>query len=105
MITLPTPTDIRTLDSDDKARPRRVIAYRTHPSRPTHIATLEPFAVICPRHAGKTTKVLVEAEATGPDSRAALLTLADTLFERNIDPRWLCPDCAGQVRWWLGATS
>ena len=46
MITLPAPTDIRTLTSGDKAQPRRVVMYRTHPSQAAHLAILEPYAVI-----------------------------------------------------------
>lgn len=105
MITLPKPTDIRTLTDEQKKTTRRIIAYRTHPSRRTHVAFLEPYAVICRTHRGKTPKVLVEAEATGPTVHDALLRLTDELFTRATDPAWLCPDCAGQVRWWLGGAS
>ena len=105
MTTLPTPTDIRTLSSDDKQQQRRAIAYRTHPSQPTHIAILEPFAVICPQHRGHADPVVVECTGAGGDTRGALLQIADQLFERGTDPAWVCDECAGQIRWWLGAAS
>ena len=105
MITLPAPTDIRTLTNDDKAQPRRVVMYRTHPSQAAHLAILEPYAVICRRHRHHTDPVIVENTATGESLHAALLTIADQLLEANTDPRWLCPDCAGTLKWWLGESA
>ena len=104
--TLPQPTDIRALTPSDKTAPRRLIAYRTKRGRATvHLAVVEPYVVICPKHRGATTRVVLEAQTVGAALEDAMLAMSDLMFERNVDPIWLCPDCCGQIRWWLGATS
>lgn len=45
------------------------------------------------------------AHYEGASQREALLGLADLLFETDINPAWLCPICAGQMRWWFGVAS
>ena len=104
--TLPVPTDIRTLTPEGKAQPRRVIAYRTKAGRATtHLAIVEPYAVICHKHTGGSTRAIIEATTTGPTLEDALLAMSDLMFERGVDPIWLCADCCGQIRWWHGVTS
>lgn len=104
--TLPVPTDIRTLTPEDKAQPRRVIAYRTKTGRATiHLAIVEPYTTICHKHKGGLTRAIIEATTTGATCEDALLAMSDLMFERNVDPIWLCSDCCGQIRWWLGVTS
>ncbi len=104
--TLPQPTDIRGIDPVVMAQPRRVIAYRTKHGRDlVHIATVEPFVVICPKHRGRDLRVKVDGTATGARLIDALTSMSDQMFAQKVDPVWLCPDCAGQIRWWLGGAS
>lgn len=104
--TLPQPTDIRGLDPVAMAQPRRVIAYRTKHGRDlVHIATVEPFVVLCPDHHKRELRVVVDGTATGPKLIDALRAMADRMFEQNVDPVWLCSKCAGQIRWWFGVSS
>lgn len=104
--TLPQPTNIRGLDPVAMAQPRRVIAYRTKYGRDlVHIATVEPFVVLCPDHHKRELRVVVDGTATGPKLIDALRAMADKMFEQNVDPVWLCSKCAGQIRWWFGVSS
>lgn len=104
--TLPQPTDIRGLDPVIMAQPRRVIAYRTkRGTNLVHIATVEPYVVVCPKHRKKDLRIQVDATATGPKLIDAMLAMSDQMFAQNVDPVWLCPECAGQIRWWLGGAA
>ena len=103
IVTLPQPTDIRGIDPVTMAQPRRIIAYRTKYGRNLiHTAVVEPYTTVCPRHRGKDLRIKLEATATGPKAIDAMLAMSDQMFASNVDPIWLCPDCCGQIRWWLG---